>query len=126
MEMRSFATCLNVTDVSASGNFMKTFFGFSEEMAFDGLAALTHPQTGMKLVYHKIGLEVLPPGFRHQAAHGVILAFIVDNIEAEYARLKKEGVIIVIPLRTEPWGEKLFLVKCPGGVLIEIAEWNRG
>ncbi|KPC64359.1 VOC family protein [Streptomyces chattanoogensis] len=34
-----------------------------------------------------------------------------------------EGVDITMPLREEPWGERLFQIKDPNGVVIQFVEW---
>ncbi|XXV42315.1 VOC family protein [Sorangium sp. So ce302] len=37
--------------------------------------------------------------------------------------MRSEGVEITMPLREEPWGERLFQVTDPNGVVIELVEW---
>lgn len=123
MNISSFATCLNVKDVEASSDFLVKHFGFTVLMSADGFTSLKHMQSGVIVIYHRIGLELLPDDFKDEIARGVILTFIVTNIESEEKRIREEGVTITTPLRVEPWGEKLFLLKDPNGVLIEIAEW---
>jgi uncharacterized glyoxalase superfamily protein PhnB len=54
----------------------------------------------------------------------VILAFVVDNLEAELARLNAEGVAITMPLREEPWGQRAFQVTDPNGIIVELVDWN--
>ncbi len=77
----------------------------------------------MNLIFLKRGIEVLPKEFRNQRAAGVIVAFTVKNIAAQEARLRGEGIKITLPLKTEAWGERLFQVKDPNGVVIELVEW---
>lgn len=38
----------------------------------------------------------------------VILAFVVNDLEGELARLESEGVAITMPLTVEEWGERAF------------------
>ncbi len=125
MRISSFATCLNVKEVRASAEFMMEHFGFVEDLVFDGFTALIHPVTKQKLIYHEIGLDVLPDYIKYTNAEGIILTFIVDNIEEVANMLNDNGVIFTTPLRTEDWGEKLLLFNDPNGVIIEIAEWDR-
>lgn len=42
---------------------------------------------------------------------------------AELKRLRAEGVEIAVPLREEPWGERLFQVTDPNGVIVQFVEW---
>lgn len=123
MTISSFTVSLTVQDVPASSQFLVDHFGFVEKMAADGFASLQHEASGTNVVYLRTGIEVLPEGFRHQHAAGVILAFTAPDIEAESRRLQQEGVPLTLPLRTEAWGEKLFQVTDPNGVVIELVEW---
>ena len=66
---------------------------------------------------------MLPEGFRHRHADGLILAFTVDDLAAQEARIKSEGVEITMALREEPWGEKLFQVTDPSGIIVQFVEW---
>lgn len=49
--------------------------------------------------------------------------FVVDDIDAEYARLQAEGVAILTPIETEAWGERYFQVADPNGVIIQLVQW---
>ncbi len=51
---------------------------------------------------------------------GLILSFEVDDVDAEYRRLKAEGLEIVQDLVDKPWGERSFVVDDPNGVHIYI------
>jgi predicted enzyme related to lactoylglutathione lyase len=118
------AVSLNVDDVAASSTFLTDHFGFREEMAADGFASLTREDAGMNVIYLRRGLASLPDDQREDHADGVILAFVVDTLEAELARLTAEGVAITMPLREEPWGERAFQVTDPNGVIIQLVDWN--
>ncbi|HEY9847315.1 MAG TPA: VOC family protein [Candidatus Caenarcaniphilales bacterium] len=60
---------------------------------------------------------------RGQRADGLLVVFIVNNIDHEYARLQAEGVPILTPIETEPWGERFFQVMDPNGVIIQLVQW---
>jgi predicted enzyme related to lactoylglutathione lyase len=51
---------------------------------------------------------------------GLILSFEVEDVDAEYARLKAEGLDIYQELQDKPWGERSFVVDDPNGVHIYI------
>lgn len=124
MSITASAVSLNVDDVPASSAFLTDHFGFREEMSADGFASLTREDAGMNVVYLRRGLTSLPDDQRDDHADGVILAFVVDNLEAELARLTAEGVAITMPLREEPWGERAFQVTDPNGVIVQLVDWN--
>ncbi|MEU9347364.1 VOC family protein [Streptomyces sp. NPDC048278] len=124
MSITASAVSLNVDDVVASSAFLTDHFGFREELAADGFASLTRDDAGMNVVYLRRGLASLPEDQREDHADGVILAFVVDNLEAELTRLTAEGVAITMPLREEPWGERAFQVTDPNGVIVQLVDWN--
>lgn len=124
MRVSASAVSLNVADVAASSRFLTTHFGFREEMAADGFASLTRDDVGMNVVFLRRGLPTLPDDQRDEHATGVILAFVVDDLEGELARLQAEGVAITMPLTVEEWGERAFQVRDPNGVIIQLVDWN--
>ncbi|MBZ4321515.1 VOC family protein [Streptomyces huiliensis] len=123
MSITASAVSLNVDDVEASAAFLRDHFGFRTDMAADGFASLTREDAGMNVIYLRRGLASLPDDQRDDHAEGVILAFAVDDLEAELARLTAEGVAITMPLREEPWGERAFQVTDPNGVIVQLVDW---
>ncbi|MDO3676958.1 VOC family protein [Paenibacillus ehimensis] len=123
MEINSTALSLTVTDVEASSRFLKTHFKFQEKWSADGFAYLTHHGLNMPLIFLESGKDVLPEAIRNDKVSGVIVAFVVDELEVEYERLKNEGVTITEPIREDPWGERLFQVTDPNGVVIQLVQW---
>ena len=124
MKIRSSAVSLNVDDVPASSAFLTTHFGFHEVMAADGFASLAREDAGMNVVFLRRGLPTLPADQRDDHAKGLILAFDVDDLEGELARLQAEGVAITMPLPAEEWGERAFQVRDPNGVIVQLVDWN--
>jgi uncharacterized glyoxalase superfamily protein PhnB len=123
MQVTASAISLNVADVPASAKFAQDHFGFAEQMAADGFASLSRPDVGFNLIFLRTGLETFQPGSMKGDIHGVIVALVVDDIDTEYARLQNEGVPIVTPIQTEPWGERFFQVSDPNGVIIQLVQW---
>jgi uncharacterized glyoxalase superfamily protein PhnB len=124
MKITASAVSLNVDDVAASVRFLTTHFGFREQMSADGFASLARDDAGMNVVFLRRGLEMLPDDQRHDHACGLILAFEVEDLEGELARLQAEGVRVTMPLRSEEWGERAFQVRDPNGVIVELLDWN--
>ena len=124
MKITSSAVSLNVEDVAASSAFLIEHFGFHEDMSADGFASLAREDAGMNVIYLRRGLPTLPADQRDDHAKGLILAFTVDDLEAELARLQAEGVTITMPLTSEEWGERAFQVRDPNGVIVQLLDWN--
>jgi catechol 2,3-dioxygenase-like lactoylglutathione lyase family enzyme len=118
------AISLNVDDPVASADFVKQHFGFREDMAADGFVSLSRADAGFNLIYLRTGLETFKPdSMRGRRADGLLVVFVVDDIDGEYARLQGEGVTITTPIQTEDWGERFFQVTDPNGIVIQLVQW---
>jgi predicted enzyme related to lactoylglutathione lyase len=118
------AISLNVADPAASGEFAKDLFGFEDEMSGDGFVSLTHPSAVFNLVYLRVGLPSFKPAaIAGHAADGLLVVFVVEDVDAEYARMIDEGVEITTPIETEEWGERYFQVTDPCGVVFQFVTW---
>lgn len=123
MQVTSSAVSLTVNDVAASSAFFSVHLGFREQMAANGFASLTRQDAAMDVIFLRRGIAVLPEGLRDEHAAGVIIALVVDDIDGELTRLSAEGVEITMGLRKEEWGEQLFQVTDPNGIVIQFVQW---
>lgn len=127
MNITASAISLNVDDERASAAFLAKHFGFTEEMSADGFVSLSRPDAGFHIVFLRTGLKSFRPEYmRDRSADGLLVALVVDDIDAEYARVQAEGVEITTELQTEPWGERFFQVADPNGVIIQLVQWVEG
>lgn len=124
MKITASAVSLNVEDVAASSAFLTEHFGFREHMAADGFAVLGHQDAGFNVIFLRRGLAALPADQRDDPAAGLILAFTVEDLEDELARLQADGVVITMPLTSEEWGERAFQVRDPNGVIVQLVDWR--
>jgi catechol 2,3-dioxygenase-like lactoylglutathione lyase family enzyme len=124
MPITASAISLNVAEPAASAAFAQQHLGFREEMSADGFASLARDDAGFNLIFLRTGLESFKPvAMRDSDADGLLIAFVVDDVDAECARLEAEGVAIETPLETEPWGERYFQVADPNGVIVQFVQW---
>jgi catechol 2,3-dioxygenase-like lactoylglutathione lyase family enzyme len=124
LNITASAVSLNVPDVAGSSRFLADHFGFTEDMAADGFVSLSRPDAGFNVVFLRTGLVSFQPAImRESRADGLLIAFVVDDVDGEYARLRDEGVAITTPIQTEPWGERFFQVADPNGVIIQLVQW---
>ncbi|MFZ2528500.1 MAG: VOC family protein [Rhodococcus sp. (in: high G+C Gram-positive bacteria)] len=127
MQITGSALSLNVADVEASADFATNHLGFTRAMAADGFVSLTREDVGFNLIFLRTGLGTFKPASHDGAAgQGTLVAFVVDDIDAEYDRLRDEGVSIVTPIETEPWGERYFQMLDPNGIVIQLVQWLDG
>jgi uncharacterized glyoxalase superfamily protein PhnB len=124
MKITASAISLNVNDPTASAAFAKQHFGFKEEMAAEGFVSLSRADAGFNLVFLQTGLKTFKPErLRGRRADGLLVVFVVDDVDGEYARLRAEGVPITTAIETEPWGERFFQVTDPSGIVIQLVQW---
>jgi catechol 2,3-dioxygenase-like lactoylglutathione lyase family enzyme len=124
VQITASAISLNVDDVTASATFAKDHFGFVEDLAADGFVSLSRQDAGFNLIFLRTGLATFKPErLRGRRADGLLVVFVVNDIDTEYTRLQAEGVAITTPLETEPWGERFFQVTDPNGVTIQLVQW---
>ena len=118
------AITLNVADPEASAAFLRAHFGFAVEMAADGFASLSRADAGFNLVFLRTGLATFKPErLRDRSADGLLVVFVVDDVDAEHQRLAAEGLGMTTPIQTEPWGERFFQVTDPNGVTYQLVQW---
>ncbi|MFD5099169.1 VOC family protein [Streptomyces albidochromogenes] len=123
MHVSASTLSLTVADVDASRDFFLTHLGYEVAMADDGFCSLTRQDAGVDIVLLRTGTEVLPAEQRDREAGGLIVALTVSGLAAEEARLRAAGAPITMPLREEPWGERLFQLTDPNGVVVQLVEW---
>ncbi|WP_240644285.1 VOC family protein [Antribacter gilvus] len=123
MNFSSFAVSLNVPDVEASAGWVQEHLGFTVAMAADGFSSLHHEESGTNLIYLRAGLATFKPASAAGAANGLLVVFTVDDIDTQYERLQVEGVEIITPIETEPWGERYFQMADPNGVIYQLVQW---
>ncbi|MBF6082287.1 VOC family protein [Nocardia cyriacigeorgica] len=124
MRITESAISLNVADPQASAKFVTDHLGFTEKMSADGFVSLARDDAGMNLIYLRTGLKSFKPASAAgSAGEGLLVVFVVDDIDTEYARLQSEGVPIVTPIETEEWGERYFQMADPNGILYQLVQW---
>ncbi len=63
--------------------------------------------------------ETIPEAGRG-ATTAMILNFEVEDVDAEYEKATAQGLPFLLPLRSEPFGQRHFITQAPNGTLIDI------
>ena len=123
MHVTRITVCLQVRDVAAATRFYVDHFGYEALLAEAGFAKLRHAE-GHELFFLRCGAEITAgETVPDVPATGVILALEVDDAVRELERLRNAGLEIIAPLKDEPWGERLFQVRDPNGVIVQLVQW---
>lgn len=121
-------TALSITVLSAdpvgSARFYRRHFGFTPTAELDWFVSLQHPDLpGLHLDLLRQGHPAAGPVLSRQRTSGVMLALIVPDVEADARRLEQAGLSFVLPVTTEPWGQKRVQLHAPDGVTVELLEF---
>lgn len=123
MHITESAISLNVDDVQASAAWVQKHLGFTVAMEADGFCSLSHPEAGFNLIYLSTGLSTFRPSSMSGHADGLLVVFTVQDVDADYSRLREEGVDIITTIEAEPWGERYFQMSDPNGVVYQLVQW---
>ena len=63
--------------------------------------------------------ETIPEGHR-KPVQGLLINGEIDDVDAEYARLKSAGLPILLPLTSEDFGQRHFITCDPAGVMVDV------
>lgn len=125
MNITASAISLNVPDPAASARFA-AHLGFTEAMAADGFVSLAHPSAGVNVIFLQTGLTTFKPArIAGSAGEGTLLAFEVDDLDAEFARIAASGAEVVTAPETEPWGERYCQFADDNGIVWQLVQWVR-
>jgi uncharacterized glyoxalase superfamily protein PhnB len=124
VQITQTAVSLNVDDVEASADFARTHFGFTDAMAADGFASLAHLTAGVNLIFLATGLPTFKPAsIAGPAGQGLLIVFVVDDLDAEFERIQAGGARVLTPPETEPWGERFCQFADPNGLVWQLVQW---
>ena len=121
--MRALSTypVICTTKVAESAEFYATHFGYEPIYVIDWYISMHLPGPPR----HELALldathPSLPEAYRREA-RGILLNLEVEDVDAEYERIVvKGGLTPVLTLRSEPFGQRHFIVADPNDLLIDV------
>lgn len=123
MKINAVGMAILSRDPVAAAQWFVDHFGFTIDVDigwFVNTCLESHENVALAFVHrdHESSPEVL----RGKQVAGTLLAFVVDDVDAEHERLHAKGIETVLPLVTEPWGQRRFQVMGPDGLVVEILQ----
>lgn len=118
MRITGFALAWAVRDVADTSDFYVSHFSFKPTVITDHFIKVVHddhPDYELCFIQQRADGPYVP--------HAATLAFVVTDATSEQQRLRDAGVTITLPLMDEPWGERLFQVRDPDGVTVQLVQW---
>jgi uncharacterized glyoxalase superfamily protein PhnB len=93
-------------------------------MQADGFVSLSHPDGGPNVIFLRTGLATFRPEHRAGGAgDGLLLVFVVEDVDAVYEKVRAAGVPVVTAPETEPWGERYCQFEDPNGIIVQFVAW---
>jgi Uncharacterized protein conserved in bacteria len=121
VKLTSFYPVICSERLAESVEFYTRHFGFEKTFEADWYVSLRQPQPPhYELALLDYTHPTMPADYR-KPVQGLLLNFEVDDVDAEYARLLDEGGLVpVLPIRSEDFGQRHFIVADPNGVLVDV------
>jgi catechol 2,3-dioxygenase-like lactoylglutathione lyase family enzyme len=104
------------TDVAATAAFYREHFGFEPTFETEWYVSLRRDRWELAVLDSRHG--TVPAAYRGPVAGGMLLNLEVDDVDAEWERLR--SLEVLLPIRTEEFGQRHFILAGPDRVLIDI------
>ncbi|WP_300012348.1 VOC family protein [Pseudonocardia sp.] len=119
MRLTSSYPVLMSRDITTGTAFYRDTLGFEVTFESDWYVSLRH--SGFELALLDPTHETIPGGFRGSPAGGVLLNLEVDDVDAVHDELAgRDGIELALPLRSERFGQRHFILVGPDRVLIDV------
>ncbi|MGX2997477.1 VOC family protein [Streptomyces sp. JNUCC 64] len=121
-ELGGFYPVIGTRDLVAARDFYTRHFGFAVTFEADWYVSLHRPDAPhYELALLDPAHPSVPEGHRTPLSGGLLLNFEVADVDAEHRRLVEgAGLTVLLPPRTEEFGQRHFIVEGPDGVLIDV------
>ncbi len=121
MRIDSLYPVIMTSEVARSKAFWTAHFPFVVAFDSDWYVSLkADQQPAFELALLDPDHPTVPEAFRRQCHGGLIINIEVDDVDAEYERLRKSGLPMHLSLRSEDFGQRHFITSDPNGVLIDV------
>ncbi len=122
MRLNSFYPVLLTDAVAESSAFFTEHMGFRETFKSDWYVSLIHSgNDAYELAIISHDHDTIPEAHR-QPTSTLLLNFEVPSVESEYERLRAAGVEMLQPIEDLPVGQRHFICRGPGGVMVDVIE----
>jgi catechol 2,3-dioxygenase-like lactoylglutathione lyase family enzyme len=123
MRINLAGIALMAEDPAASAQWFVDHFGFTVTTDIGWFVDAQHKDlASLSLSFVQRDHESSPDVLRGREVAGTMLAFLVDDVDAEERRLRDAGIEVVLPLVTEPWGQRRVQVMGPDGLVVEVLQ----
>jgi catechol 2,3-dioxygenase-like lactoylglutathione lyase family enzyme len=123
MEINLVGIALMADDPAASAQWFVDHFGFTVNTDIGWYVNTRHEgHANLSLDFVQRDHASSPDVLRGKRVAGTLLAFLVDDVDAEERRLREAGLDFVLSIATEGWGQRRFQVTGPDGLVVEVLQ----
>lgn len=120
MKSNSYYPVIACENVAETAAFYTDHFGFNVAFESDWYMHLqSESDPSVNLAVMDCRHETIPEAYR-KPVQGLLINFEVDDVDAEYARLSDAGLPILLPIRSEDFGQRHFITHDPAGVMVDV------
>lgn len=120
MSVTSLYPVLMSKNVSVAADYYRDRLGFETTFEADWYVSLRLETFELAILAHDH--PTVPEAYRALPA-GVIVNLEVDDVDAFYERLAPRGdTDVVLPIRSEDFGQRHFILAAPDGVLLDVIQ----
>src|SRR5690606_10713218 len=120
MKVTSYYPVIMTADVGGTAAFWQLHFDFTPRFTSDWYVHLqSEADATVNLAILDGHHDTIPAQGRGRVS-GLLLNFEVEDVDAEYERLRAAGLPILLDLKDEPFGQRHFITADPNGVLIDV------
>lgn len=112
---------LYVDDLEAATAFLRDAIGLPHKLTRHGYAEFASGPTKLGLLERSRASDLLGREASSAGLGGEVL-FLVDDVDAEAARLREAGVEALSGPADRPWGHRTLHVTGPDGIVVELAQ----
>lgn len=114
---------LSVAEPAGCAGWFAEHFGFAVNIDIGWYVNTASADlAGVSLDFVDRDHESLPAALRGRGVAGAMVAFLVDDVDAEAGRLRAEGVEFALDVASEPWGQRRCQVLGPEGIVVEVLQ----
>jgi len=120
MKTTGYNPVIMTSEVAATAAFYVRHFGFRPLFEVDWYVHLQSAEDARVNLAILDGSHETIPAVGRGRISGLLLNFEVEDVDAEYQRLKAAGLPMLLELRDEDFGQRHFITQDPNGVLIDV------
>lgn len=125
--LKASFTVISTNALAAARDFYIKYFGFKSVFDTGWYVHLHGPRDGsnvpLELAFMTPGNKSLPDEFQAGFdGNGVFISIEVEDVDAIYAQLMADGFVAIQDLCDEPWGQRHFVIRDPGGTFVDIVK----